>query len=736
MREEATDRVSEAQVLSGENKQQHEGERTEKGETEGGAVTPPLLEAKRLQVVGKQEEEVGEQREENVVALFSPCGLGMGKAEKEGDTGAWASPPSFRPEGQEPGDEEEREEKDEGGKGENEVEECKERAMSDELCRTRGSREKKEDGSMCGGASDEREGGVYVPMAAEVQQEQQQEHFHHHHEEKYEEGGEDEDEVGVSTTAGSVSGSLVREEEETVAFPSVPSSSSSSSPSSSSLVTITIPAALHPLVEQMLENSRRQECAQHQHQHQEMQRSVQRVMECKRAALIPATGRSATGTSCDSRSKSNNSSTIIHKKKKAEKNKTNAAIAAASNHQQQQQQQHVMMEREGHDSSSSRTRTPSISSSSFSFSSKLSRSLPQAPPEAGDNKNEDLNISLSASSTCTIDASDSSGSNKNPTTSKGNNKAGGERKAASLRRSRSGGKAKSISSMVLPADLLDPDSMNFSPRTPTFPSGAGLPLGQNFSPSTYTLRFHSHSKGGRLTSPYAAMPLSPHLYAHPAGGAAAVETTAYQHLQEQQQQQHGYAISYHHSHHPAHHQRHPSLPSVGNHSHEHPSRQPVPDLPSIPPSNVASAPHMPSPVVPTHTTMGQEQVEELLRHQLHFYFSPDNLVKDFYLRGKMDSEGWVPFAEVAQFNRVKHLLGLLGMGGGQQRVKEGGKAAVTDLSLLIKIAADSDEVEVQMMMQGDEGREEGKDGKDGKGRLVYKVRPRHEPLRWILPATE
>jgi hypothetical protein len=55
---------------------------------------------------------------------------------------------------------------------------------------------------------------------------------------------------------------------------------------------------------------------------------------------------------------------------------------------------------------------------------------------------------------------------------------------------------------------------------------------------------------------------------------------------------------------------------------------------------------------------------------------------------------------------------------------------------LIKIAADSDEVEVQMMMQGDEGREEGKDGKDGKGRLVYKVRPRHEPLRWILPATE
>lgn len=135
--------------------------------------------------------------------------------------------------------------------------------------------------------------------------------------------------------------------------------------------------------------------------------------------------------------------------------------------------------------------------------------------------------------------------------------------------------------------------------------------------------------------------------------------------------------------------------------------------------------------------MGQEQIEEVLRHQLHFYFSPENLANDFYLRGKMDSEGWVPFAEVAQFKRVKHLLGLLGMGGGVERGKEGRhQAAVTDLSLLIKIAADSDEVEVRMVMQGDDGRREGKEGKDGKGSFMYKIRPRHEPLQWVLPATE
>jgi len=134
-------------------------------------------------------------------------------------------------------------------------------------------------------------------------------------------------------------------------------------------------------------------------------------------------------------------------------------------------------------------------------------------------------------------------------------------------------------------------------------------------------------------------------------------------------------------------------------------------------------------------TAGREQVEEVLRRQLHFYFSPENLVKDFYLRGKMDKEGWVPFAEVAQFNRVRQLLGLLGIGGGggEEGGREGGKAAMTDLSLLINIAADSEEVEVQMMTQ-----DQGKGGREGGkgGRFVYKIRPRHEPLQWVLPPME
>lgn len=46
-----------------------------------------------------------------------------------------------------------------------------------------------------------------------------------------------------------------------------------------------------------------------------------------------------------------------------------------------------------------------------------------------------------------------------------------------------------------------------------------------------------------------------------------------------------------------------------------------------------------------------------------FYFSVENLVKDMYLRSQMDAEGWVPLAEVANFNRMKQLSGDLRLVG-------------------------------------------------------------------------
>ncbi|CAD5213331.1 unnamed protein product [Bursaphelenchus okinawaensis] len=45
----------------------------------------------------------------------------------------------------------------------------------------------------------------------------------------------------------------------------------------------------------------------------------------------------------------------------------------------------------------------------------------------------------------------------------------------------------------------------------------------------------------------------------------------------------------------------------------------------------------------------------VLRYQLQFYFSPKNLLKDWYLCSRMDSEGFVPLSEIAKFPRVKML---------------------------------------------------------------------------------
>ena len=38
-----------------------------------------------------------------------------------------------------------------------------------------------------------------------------------------------------------------------------------------------------------------------------------------------------------------------------------------------------------------------------------------------------------------------------------------------------------------------------------------------------------------------------------------------------------------------------------------------------------------------------------------YYFSGDNLQRDFFLRRKMDSSGWIPISLVASFHRVQAL---------------------------------------------------------------------------------
>ncbi|KAI1492325.1 hypothetical protein F5X96DRAFT_393768 [Biscogniauxia mediterranea] len=49
------------------------------------------------------------------------------------------------------------------------------------------------------------------------------------------------------------------------------------------------------------------------------------------------------------------------------------------------------------------------------------------------------------------------------------------------------------------------------------------------------------------------------------------------------------------------------------------------------------------------------QVYQLVYSQLEYYFSIDNLCKDWFLRTHMDSQGFVPLKFIASFNRMKHI---------------------------------------------------------------------------------
>ena len=50
-----------------------------------------------------------------------------------------------------------------------------------------------------------------------------------------------------------------------------------------------------------------------------------------------------------------------------------------------------------------------------------------------------------------------------------------------------------------------------------------------------------------------------------------------------------------------------------------------------------------------------EVLKSNIKAQIEYYFSRENLLKDFFLRRKMDPEGYLPVTLVASFNRVRSL---------------------------------------------------------------------------------
>lgn len=94
----------------------------------------------------------------------------------------------------------------------------------------------------------------------------------------------------------------------------------------------------------------------------------------------------------------------------------------------------------------------------------------------------------------------------------------------------------------------------------------------------------------------------------------------------------------------------------------------------------------------SYGNMDGPTLQEHVKKQIEYYFSEENLMKDFFLRRKMDAEGYLPVTLIASFHRLQ--------------------ALTTDLAMILAAVRSSDKLE---LFNG------------------FKVRTKEEPLRWPLP---
>ncbi|CAN2388848.1 La ribonucleoprotein domain family member [Pristimantis euphronides] len=91
--------------------------------------------------------------------------------------------------------------------------------------------------------------------------------------------------------------------------------------------------------------------------------------------------------------------------------------------------------------------------------------------------------------------------------------------------------------------------------------------------------------------------------------------------------------------------------------------------------------------------VNEKLLKEYLKRQIEYYFSLENLERDFFLRRKMDSQGFLPLPLIASFHRVQSLT--------------------TDISLICEALKSSTEVEI----------------------IDQKVRRKVDPEKWPIPAS-
>lgn len=106
-------------------------------------------------------------------------------------------------------------------------------------------------------------------------------------------------------------------------------------------------------------------------------------------------------------------------------------------------------------------------------------------------------------------------------------------------------------------------------------------------------------------------------------------------------------------------------------------------------SYVLMGTHYYGPVPAAYLEMDTQTVKAAIKKQVEYYFSDDNLTGDFFLRRKMDPEGYIPITLIASFHRIL--------------------ALTTDVTLIISAIKESDKLE---LLEG------------------YKVRTKTNPTIW------
>lgn len=111
----------------------------------------------------------------------------------------------------------------------------------------------------------------------------------------------------------------------------------------------------------------------------------------------------------------------------------------------------------------------------------------------------------------------------------------------------------------------------------------------------------------------------------------------------------------------------------------------------------------------------KEQIVQMVRNQIEYYFSPENLDTDIYLRRKMDAQGYIPLSSIASFNRVKSLS--------------------QEAELIVAAVKQSKELDMSTTRTA-AAENSGSGGSGGDLLASILVRPKTDPLKWPLASPE